>query len=57
MAAIPAERRRPWALRTLDGEALEDIAACCGCSRTTVKRRIAEVQGILDAALAERRPA
>jgi RNA polymerase sigma-70 factor (ECF subfamily) len=51
MAAIPVERRRAWDLRTLDGEPLGDIAARCGCSRTTVKRRIAEVQGILDAAL------
>jgi RNA polymerase sigma-70 factor (ECF subfamily) len=47
MAAIPADRRRPWDLRTLEGEPLGDIAARCGCSRTTVKRRIAEVQGIL----------
>jgi RNA polymerase sigma-70 factor (ECF subfamily) len=54
MAGIPAERRRPWDMRTLDGEPIEDIAARCGCSRTTVKRRIAEVQGILNAALAER---
>jgi RNA polymerase sigma-70 factor (ECF subfamily) len=54
LAAIPADRCRPWALRTVDGEPIEDIAASCGCSRTTVKRRIAEVQGILDAALEER---
>lgn len=54
MAAIPAERRRPWAMRTLDGAPIEDIAVRCGCSRTTVKRRIAEVQGILNAALEER---
>jgi RNA polymerase sigma-70 factor (ECF subfamily) len=53
MARIPADRSRPWAMRTLDGEPIEDIAVRCGCSRTTVKRRIAEVQGILDAALAE----
>jgi RNA polymerase sigma-70 factor (ECF subfamily) len=51
MAAIPAERRRPWALRTVDGEPIDDIAASCGCSATTVKRRIAEVQGLLEAAL------
>ena len=51
MAGIPAERRRPWALRTVDGEPIDDIAACCGCSATTVKRRIAEVQGLLAAAL------
>ena len=60
MAAIPAERRRPWALRTVDGEPIDDIAACCGCSVTTVKRRIAEVQSLLEAALEDeprRRPA
>ena len=51
MAAIPAERRRPWALRTVDGEPIDDIAARCGCSPRTVKRRIAEVQGLLEAAL------
>ena len=51
MAGIPAERRRPWALRAFDGEPIDDIAACCGCSATTVKRRIAEVQGLLAAAL------
>jgi DNA-directed RNA polymerase specialized sigma24 family protein len=39
----------PWDLRTLEGQPLGDIAARCGCSRTTVKRRIAEVQGILQA--------
>jgi RNA polymerase sigma-70 factor (ECF subfamily) len=51
VSSIPAERRRAWALRTVDGEPIEDIAACCGCSATTVKRRIAEVQGLLEAAL------
>jgi RNA polymerase sigma-70 factor (ECF subfamily) len=51
VAGIPAERWRPWALRTVDGEPIDDIAACCGCSATTVKRRIAEVQGLLAAAL------
>jgi RNA polymerase sigma-70 factor (ECF subfamily) len=52
VAELPAERWRPWALRVVDGEGLEEIALLCGCSRTTVKRRIAEVQGIVDAALA-----
>jgi RNA polymerase sigma-70 factor (ECF subfamily) len=51
VAGLPADRRRPWALRTVDGEPIGDIAACCGCSETTVKRRIAEVQGLLAAAL------
>ncbi|HEY2731430.1 MAG TPA: RNA polymerase sigma factor [Polyangia bacterium] len=51
VAAIPADRCRPWALRMVDGEPIDDIAACCGCSATTVKRRIAEVRGLLEAAL------
>jgi RNA polymerase sigma-70 factor (ECF subfamily) len=51
VAAIPADRCRPWTLRTVDGEPIDDIAACCGCSATTVKRRIAEVRGLLEAAL------
>ena len=51
VAAIPADRYRPWALRTVDGEPIDDIAACCGCSATTVKRRIAEVRDLLEAAL------
>ena len=51
VAALPADRCRPWALRTVDGEPIDDIAACCGCSATTVKRRIAEVRGLLEAAL------
>jgi RNA polymerase sigma-70 factor (ECF subfamily) len=51
VAAIPPERCRPWALRTFDGEPIDDIAASCGCSPRTVKRRIAEVQGLLAAAL------
>jgi RNA polymerase sigma-70 factor, ECF subfamily len=51
VAGLPAERCRPWALRTFDGEPIDDIAASCGCSARTVKRRIAEVQGLLAAAL------
>jgi RNA polymerase sigma-70 factor (ECF subfamily) len=57
LAAIPAERRRPWALRHVDGEPLEGIAASCGTSLATVKRRIAEVQTVLDAALDRERAA
>ncbi len=53
MAGIPAERRRAWALRTVDGEPIDDIAVRCGCSATTDKRRIAEVQGLLEAALGD----
>jgi RNA polymerase sigma-70 factor (ECF subfamily) len=47
MADLPAEGRRAWLLRHLDGEPLEDIAARCRCSLATVKRRIARVQAAL----------
>jgi RNA polymerase sigma-70 factor (ECF subfamily) len=52
VAGLPAERWRPWVLRVVDGEGIDDIAVSCGCSPTTVKRRIAEVQHLVDAALA-----
>ena len=40
------ERLRPkdrvaWLLRHVEGESLEDVAAICGCSLATAKRRIA----------------
>jgi RNA polymerase sigma-70 factor (ECF subfamily) len=53
VCAIPAERRRPWTLRYLEGEQIESIAARCGCSRATAKRRIAEVQAAVEAATAD----
>jgi RNA polymerase sigma-70 factor (ECF subfamily) len=53
MAAVPAEQRRAWTLRYLDGEPLDDIAARCCCSVATVKRRIADVQAMLAHATAD----
>src|SRR5882724_10911452 len=53
MTAVPPERRRAWALRYVDGEPLEDIAASCRCSLATVKRRIAQVQALLAEATAD----
>jgi RNA polymerase sigma-70 factor, ECF subfamily len=40
-------RRRAWTLRYLEGEPLAEIAARCGCSVATVKRRLAEMQALL----------
>jgi RNA polymerase sigma-70 factor (ECF subfamily) len=37
---LPAEQRIAWMLRHVEGEALEQVAAACGCSLATVKRRI-----------------
>jgi RNA polymerase sigma-70 factor (ECF subfamily) len=53
MSTLPSERRRAWALRYIDGEQLADIARRCRCSLATVKRRIAEVQAVLEQATAD----
>jgi len=37
---IPANERVPWTLRHVEGESLEQVAALCGVSLATVKRRI-----------------
>jgi RNA polymerase sigma-70 factor (ECF subfamily) len=47
LAASPPEPRRAWTLRYLEGEPLAAVAARCGCSIATVKRRIAEMQALL----------
>jgi RNA polymerase sigma-70 factor (ECF subfamily) len=42
LETISAERRVPWALHTIEGFTLPEVAAHCGVSLATVKRRIAE---------------
>jgi len=37
---LPALERVVWVLRFLEGEALDDIATLCGCSKSTVQRRL-----------------
>jgi len=37
---VPALDRAIWVLRYLEGEALDDIAGLCGCSKSTVQRRL-----------------
>lgn len=41
LASLPYEQRVAWCLRYVEGEQLDDVAAACGCSLATVKRRIA----------------
>jgi RNA polymerase sigma-70 factor (ECF subfamily) len=41
---LPAQQRVPWTLHHVEGEALERVASLCGCSLSTVKRRIARAQ-------------
>lgn len=38
---IPAQLRVAWTLHHVEGEKLETVAALCGCSLATIKRRIA----------------
>lgn len=37
---VPTEERLAWTLRVVEGEALEHVAALCGCSLATAKRRV-----------------
>lgn len=48
---VSADDRLAWTLQYIQGEQLEDVAAICGCSLTTAKRRIAAVRDHLRAAL------
>jgi RNA polymerase sigma-70 factor (ECF subfamily) len=42
--ALSVEERLAWSLRYLQGERVEEVAALCGCSLATAKRRIASAQ-------------
>lgn len=43
------DQRLAWTLRHVEGEKLEQVAARCGCSLATAKRRIAAAQARLHA--------
>src|SRR6185503_13329347 len=45
---MPVDDRIAWMLRNVEGESLDSVAAICGCSLATVKRRIARAQAELD---------
>lgn len=51
--ALPADHRIAWALRHVEGERLDDVAALCGCSLATAKRRIAAAEQALAKELAD----
>jgi RNA polymerase sigma-70 factor (ECF subfamily) len=53
LEALPANERIAWTLRHLQGERLEDVAAQCGCSLATAKRRIAAAGRIMEEVLHE----
>jgi RNA polymerase sigma-70 factor (ECF subfamily) len=45
---IPVNDRLAWTLRYVEGEQVEAVAALCGCSLATVKRRIAAASAALE---------
>ena len=49
--ALPVEERLAWTLRHVEGEKLDRVAECCGCSIATAKRRIVAAQARLQAEL------
>src|SRR5262245_59711870 len=44
---LPVNQRLAWVLRNDEGESLEAVAALCGCSLATAKRRIAAAQQVV----------
>ncbi len=52
LARVPLKVRTPWVLRRVLGDSLEEIAEACGCSLATVKRRIGEVEALIETHLA-----
>lgn len=48
---LPASERLAWTLRYVEGEQVEAVAALCGCSLATAKRRIAAAQAFLERTL------
>jgi RNA polymerase sigma-70 factor, ECF subfamily len=50
---VPANHRIAWTLRHIEGEKLEDVAALCGCSLATAKRRISAAALVLEEAMSD----
>ena len=44
---LPAAERVAWLLRFVEGESLDDMVTLCGCSKSTVQRRIRNAQAYL----------
>ena len=44
---LPADERVAWLLRHVEGESLDDMAALCACSKSTVQRRLRSAENRL----------
>jgi len=45
---LPVPERVAWVLRHVEGESLEDMVALCGCSKSTVQRRLRSAEARLE---------
>ena len=48
LARLPTDQRLAWSLRHLEGEPLDAVAAACGCSLSTAKRRVNAAKAVID---------
>jgi RNA polymerase sigma-70 factor (ECF subfamily) len=48
LESLPVDQRIAWSLRYLEGEPLDAIAAACGCSLSTAKRRVGAAKEVID---------
>jgi RNA polymerase sigma-70 factor (ECF subfamily) len=51
---LPTDQRLAWSLRYLEGEPLDAVAAACGCSVSTAKRRINVAKSVIDEVFRDR---
>ena len=48
LEGLPTDQRLAWSLRYLEGEPLDAVAAACGCSLSTAKRRVNAAKTVID---------
>jgi RNA polymerase sigma-70 factor (ECF subfamily) len=48
LGTLPTNERLAWSLRYIEGEPLDMVAAACGCSLATAKRRIGAAKNVID---------
>lgn len=48
LEGLPTNQRLAWSLRYLEGEPLDSVAAACGCSLATAKRRVRAAKKMID---------
>jgi RNA polymerase sigma-70 factor (ECF subfamily) len=48
LETLPTQERLAWSLRYLEGEPLDMVAATCGCSLATAKRRVSAAKKVID---------